>query len=171
MGQWTRPSLFWIMFFSCLVVPRHWLDQYWSIIKWILNPLRTKFFRGKNIYSYFISFLQIDMTQVVEIRHQVNKSLPFLHCQFHGCWCPGEVRSQVISNRDIYYAEPSKFGLRTLKPKSKQWNLYTKLKMLIQGMYIYMSFLYVVSQLATLQSRRQCSYTGIIYLSKDAPEW
>ena len=33
-----------------------------------LNPLRAKFFRGNiNIYLYFVSFLHIDTTQVVEI--------------------------------------------------------------------------------------------------------
>ena len=34
----------------------------------VINPLRVKFFRGnKNIYLHFMSFLHIDMTQVVEI--------------------------------------------------------------------------------------------------------
>ena len=35
-----------------------------------VNPLHAKFFRGNiNIYSYFASFLHIDITRVVEILH------------------------------------------------------------------------------------------------------
>ena len=40
----------------------------------VLNPLRAKFFRGnRNIYLYFMSFLQIDMTQGVEIIPQIRQ--------------------------------------------------------------------------------------------------
>ena len=39
-----------------------------------LNPLRAKFFRGNiNIYLHFVSFLDIDMTQVVEILPQIRQ--------------------------------------------------------------------------------------------------
>ena len=39
-----------------------------------LNPLRAKFFRGNiNIYLYFVSFLHIDGTQVVEIFPQIRQ--------------------------------------------------------------------------------------------------
>ena len=38
------------------------------------NPLRAKFFRGHiNIYLHFVSFLPIDMTQVVEILPQIKQ--------------------------------------------------------------------------------------------------
>ena len=54
-----------------------------------LNPLRANFFRGNiTIYLHFMSFIHIDMTQD-------------LYSQYHGCWCPGNVRSQGISNHDI----------------------------------------------------------------------
>ena len=37
-------------------------------------PLRAKFFRGNiNIYLYFVSFLHIDATQVVEIVPQMRQ--------------------------------------------------------------------------------------------------
>ena len=40
----------------------------------LFNPLRAKFFRGIiNIYLYFVSFLHIHTTQVVEIRPQIRK--------------------------------------------------------------------------------------------------
>ena len=42
----------------------------------------------------FMSFLHIDMAQIVEILPQ-------------GCWCPGDARSQGISNHDIYHDEPN----------------------------------------------------------------
>ena len=43
-----------------------------------------------------------------------DKDLPILHSQFHGCWGPGDERSQGISNYDIYYVEPECFGACTL---------------------------------------------------------
>ena len=41
-----------------------------------VTPLRAKFFwENKNIYLHFMSFLHIDMTQVVEILPQVRQEL------------------------------------------------------------------------------------------------
>ena len=41
-------------------------------------PLRAKFFRGnQNMYLRFMSFLHIDMIQVVEILHQVWQELTY----------------------------------------------------------------------------------------------
>ena len=38
------------------------------------NPLRAKFFRGHiNIYLHFVSYLHIDMTQVLKILPQVSE--------------------------------------------------------------------------------------------------
>ena len=40
----------------------------------VVNPLHVKFFRGNiDLYLHFMSFLQIDMTQVVEILPQVRQ--------------------------------------------------------------------------------------------------
>ena len=36
-----------------------------------------------------------------------DKNLIILHSQYHGCWCPGNARSQGLSNHDIYYTEPN----------------------------------------------------------------
>ena len=42
--------------------------------QYIINPLRAKFFRGNiNIYLHFMSFLHIDMTQVLKILPQVRE--------------------------------------------------------------------------------------------------
>ena len=44
----------------------------------VLTPLHAKFFRGnKNIYVHFMSFLQIDMTQVIETLPQVRQELAY----------------------------------------------------------------------------------------------
>ena len=41
---------------------------------WIINPLRAKFFSGNiNIYLHFVSFLDLDTTQVVEIHPQIRQ--------------------------------------------------------------------------------------------------
>ena len=40
----------------------------------MVNPLRAEFFRGNiNICLYFVSFLHIDTTQVVEILPQISQ--------------------------------------------------------------------------------------------------
>ena len=72
------------------------------------------------------------MTQVVEILPRLRQELtypknierhtahsivswpnPILHSQYHGCWCPGDARSQCISNHDIDYVEQKLFGPHT----------------------------------------------------------
>ena len=35
-----------------------------------------------------------------------DKDLPILHSQCHGCWCPGDARSQDISSHDIDLVKP-----------------------------------------------------------------
>ena len=57
-----------------------------------------------------------DMTQVVEILPQVrqDKVLSILHSQYHACLCPGDARSQDISNHDINCVQPNQFGPRML---------------------------------------------------------
>ena len=43
-------------------------------MKYSINPLRAKFFRGNiNIYLHFVSFIYIDATQVVEILSQIKQ--------------------------------------------------------------------------------------------------
>ena len=66
-----------------------------SITGWSINPLRAKFFRGNiNIYLRFVSFIHIDMTQVLKIHYQVREGSTYsLYSQYYGCWCPGDVRS------------------------------------------------------------------------------
>ena len=80
------------------------------------NPLRYKFFIGNiKMYLQFISFLHTDMTQAIEILPCVRQNLPILHSQYHGCWCPGNARSQGISKNDIYFVELGWVGHRMLR--------------------------------------------------------
>ena len=49
------------------------VTAHYGMLMWVFNPLHAKFFRGnKNIYLHFMSFLHIDMMQVVEILPQVR---------------------------------------------------------------------------------------------------
>ena len=41
--------------------------------------------------------------------------LSLIHSQYHGCWCPGDTRSQGISNNDIYYVDLDEFGPHVLR--------------------------------------------------------
>ena len=40
------------------------------------------------------------------VRGSQHEYLPILDSQYHGCWCPGDARSQGINNNDIDYVEP-----------------------------------------------------------------
>ena len=65
--------------------------------KQTINPLRAKFFWGNtNIYLHFMSFLHIDLTQVLKHFLKQEKHLHVLYSQYHGCWCPGDVIVIVI---------------------------------------------------------------------------
>ena len=92
--------------------------KYHSVSKYV-NPLHAKFFRGNiNIYLHFVSFLHIYTTQVVEILPQVRQEL---HSQYHGCWCPGNVRSQGISSHDIDLFKPRWLSPHTLRVTKCKW--------------------------------------------------
>ena len=94
-----------------------WQRLYGSIMfAYIVNPLHAKFIRVSiNIYLHFMSFLHIDLTQVLKILPQVREGPNILHNQYHGCWCPGDVRSQGISSHDIDLVKPRWLGPRTLR--------------------------------------------------------
>ena len=69
-----------------------------------INHLHAEFFKGNiKMYVQFISFLHTDMTHVAEILSDVRQELAYstvnIHV-YHGCCCPGAVRSQGISNHD-----------------------------------------------------------------------
>ena len=67
-----------------------------------LKPFTCHFFRENiKIYLHFMSFLHANKTQVVEIPPRVRQGSAYSTYQYHGCWCPGDVRSQGISNHDI----------------------------------------------------------------------
>ena len=52
--------------------------QYVNDCQLLINLLRAKFIRGdKNICLHFMSFLHIDMTEVVEILPQVRQELTY----------------------------------------------------------------------------------------------
>ena len=69
-----------------------------------INPLRAKFFIGNiNIYLHFMLLLICHMHLKSFLKY--DQDLHILHSQYHGCWCPGDVRSQGISSHDIDLAE------------------------------------------------------------------
>ena len=70
-----------------------------------INSLHAKFFRKYiNMHLQFLSFLYIDMAQVVEILSRVRQV--HTSSQYHGGWCPGDIRSQGISNHDTDLVKP-----------------------------------------------------------------
>ena len=79
----------------------------------LINPFRANFFRG-NLNMYF-HLMSLTWHRYLKSFLMYDKGLPILHSQYHGCWCPGDVGRQGISNHDIYYVESEWFGPRTLK--------------------------------------------------------
>ena len=66
-GRWVNPR-------STVTLDQQ--DYLWIIVLQliIINPLRAKFFRGNiNIYLHFMSFLHIDLAQVLKILPQVRE--------------------------------------------------------------------------------------------------
>ena len=75
-----------------------------------LNPLRAKIFqREQKTYTCVFTFYVIPPhwydTGSWNPSSSMTRTYPF--CQYHGCWCPGDARSQVISNHDFYYDRPN----------------------------------------------------------------
>ena len=54
------------------------------------------------------------------------KNWPILHSQYRVWWCPDDAKSQDISNPDIYYVEPNKFGPRKIRVKACNCILFWK---------------------------------------------
>ena len=83
--------------------------------KHFLSILVLFFGGNKNIYLYFISFLNIDMWRVVEILPQVRREDTYCTESISWGLVSCDAGSQSISNQDIYSVEPDKFGSRTLR--------------------------------------------------------
>ena len=63
-------------------------ELFWEIIK---------------VHLHFLLFPNTEMVQllVVENLFVEDKDLFILYIQYHGCWCPGDTRSQGISSHGI----------------------------------------------------------------------
>ena len=53
-----------------------------------------------------MSFLHIDKKKILRSFLPYDQDLLILHIQYHGCWCPGSLRRQDISNYDIDLVKP-----------------------------------------------------------------
>ena len=53
----------------------------------------------------YISILGLQLFHVSKRGPKRRIILSSLHSQYHGCCCPGDARSQGISNHNIYYVE------------------------------------------------------------------
>ena len=74
-----------------------------------INPLHVKFSRGNNnIYFHFMSFICIDMTQVVEILPQVSQELTYrysiIHCIWSISWVLMSWRRKEPEHRQPWYS-------------------------------------------------------------------
>ena len=68
----------------------------------LINPLHAKFFRG-SINMYILCHPPLTWHRELKSDIMLDEDLPILYSQYHGCWCPGDARSQGINNHDIYY--------------------------------------------------------------------
>ena len=79
------------------------------------NPLRLTFFNGKQEHTF--TFYVIPPYWHGTSNSNPFSNLPILHSPYLEYWCPGDARSQGISNHDIYYVDPNWNGPRTSKVK------------------------------------------------------
>ena len=61
-------------------------------------PFTSYIFQWKHKQVPFLSFPQTDMTQVIKILPPVRQGSNYFTSQYHGCWWPGNDRSQGIGN-------------------------------------------------------------------------
>ena len=72
-----------------------------------INPLRAKFFRGNiNIYLQFVSFILIDLTQVLKILPQVREGPTYSIQSISWLLMSCDVRSQNIRSHDVDLDKP-----------------------------------------------------------------
>ena len=65
----------------------------------------------KTFIYIWMSFFHTGIALVIEILCQLRQELkPISNGQYHWYWCPGDTRSQSISNHDIDNVEPNKPG-------------------------------------------------------------
>ena len=50
------------------------------------------------VYHHILDFVQ---QKKIRFTMEQPHMLPILYCQYHACWCPGDVRSQGISRHGI----------------------------------------------------------------------
>ena len=95
---------------------------------WNFNPCHSKLILGNiQIWLYFLSFHETSMKQVVQILHRGIDMDPFLlHGKYHGCWCPGDIRSQGISSHgiDAVLSEYSGSSTSGVKPRRIDGNMF-----------------------------------------------
>ena len=73
---------------------------YW--IRALVISLRTEFLiRNINRYLPLLSFLHIDISQVVRTLPCVRQGIAYCTQPVSGCWWPGSARNQGISSHDI----------------------------------------------------------------------
>ena len=70
------------------------------------------------IYWYFVTFSYTKMTHEVEILQDLDPF--FLQSQYHGCWWPGDTKSQGISSHVIDLIIPQYSICSTRRVKSHQ---------------------------------------------------
>ena len=83
--------------------------SWYEFQKYQFNSSQAKFLsRNINRYLQYLSFLQTNTTQVVEILPLVRQgpTVPSVSSLYHGCWRPGDARRQGISNHDIDLVKP-----------------------------------------------------------------
>ena len=67
----------------------------------------AKFFRGNTKYIYVLCHSsKLIWHRKLKYFLKKDKDLLILHGQYYGSWCPGDARSQGISNRDIDLVKP-----------------------------------------------------------------
>ena len=94
-------------------------NHHMKILKKPISTLYVLDFSEEIKTSIYISCLSSTLTCHGQLKSFLvqDQDLPSLHSQYHGWWCPGDARSQGISNHDINLVKPRLLGPRMLMVK------------------------------------------------------
>ena len=118
--SFQRPLPLSSFFTSPLLSGCSWRQPIWRSLCWRTNAPSTarrlvRWSPTSGRCTRSLTCWPIAAERSVTAHIQFKIQIPIWHSQYHGCWCPGDARSQDISIYDISYVKPEEFGSRTLK--------------------------------------------------------
>ena len=121
----------WETTLQCNVVS-HWLGTYteWTLETAVSSGWLTEFIGNIPIHLQYLSFLNAEIVKEIDILHylSIRTNSLILHSQYHGCWWPGDGRSQGITSHNIDLIVLEYYGFTTRRINQKSICAYECIK-------------------------------------------